>query len=134
MRLLNTETLELKQFEAAEIPVYAILSHTWENDEVTLQELREIHTPAVRAKRGYKKILAFCNEVAVTGIEWCWVDTCCIDKTDPVELSQAINSMFIWYRNAEICMAYLSEFYVWTQGDRWNHGDFRRCRWFTRGW
>ncbi|KAK4503487.1 hypothetical protein PRZ48_004402 [Zasmidium cellare] len=42
-------------------------------------------------------------------IKWAWVDTCCIDKASSSELSEAINSMWLWYRRAELCVAYLSD-------------------------
>jgi hypothetical protein len=31
-----------------------------------------------------------------------WIDSCCIDKTSSSELSEAINSMFNWYRNSQV--------------------------------
>jgi len=37
MRLINTGTLELQDFTLKAIPRYAILSHTWGEDEVTFQ-------------------------------------------------------------------------------------------------
>ena len=42
-------------------------------------------------------------------VQWVWVDTCCIDKRSSAELSEAINSMWKWYENAEYCMAYLAD-------------------------
>jgi hypothetical protein len=62
-----------------------------------------------------------------------WIDTCCIDKTSSAELSEAINSMFKWYGDAEICYAYLSD--VPGNGDidqQWK--EFANSRWFNRGW
>lgn len=55
-----------------------------------------------------------------------WVDTCCIDKSSSAELSEAINSMFAWYRNAKICYVFLAD----TSG-RESMGS---SRWFRRGW
>ncbi|RDW91549.1 hypothetical protein BP5796_02714 [Coleophoma crateriformis] len=66
-------------------------------------------------------------------IEWAWVDTCCIDKSSSAELSEAINSMFNWYRSAAVCIAYLGD----VPGDDDVAGEssaFRKSRWFTRGW
>ncbi|TRX93423.1 hypothetical protein FHL15_005698 [Xylaria flabelliformis] len=40
MRLLDTTTLKLKTFEGDEKPKYAILSHTWGDDEVLFKDLR----------------------------------------------------------------------------------------------
>ncbi|KAH7089729.1 vegetative incompatibility protein HET-E-1 [Paraphoma chrysanthemicola] len=91
-----------------------------------------------RQKKGYSK-LSFCGkQAAADGIEHFWVDTCSIDKSSSAELSEAINSMFKWYRNSERCYVYLTD--VATDaareaqsGSQWEH-DFRKSRWFTRGW
>jgi hypothetical protein len=67
-------------------------------------------------------------------------DTICIDKSNNNELSEAINSMFRWYRDAVKCYVYLSDVSQPALGvnDAFNHrtreSDFRKSRWFTRGW
>ena len=43
------------------------------------------------------------------GFEWCWIDTCCIDKRSIAELTKAINSMFRWYASSSECYVYLSD-------------------------
>jgi hypothetical protein len=58
------------------------------------------------------------------------VDTCCIDKTSSAELSEAINSMYQWYWNAELCFALLADF----DGTAGLEIALPKCRWFTRGW
>lgn len=61
------------------------------------------------------------------------MDTSCIDKASSTELSEAINSMFAWYRDAAVCYAYLAD--VLTSGDPRRPGSaFRYSRWFTHGW
>jgi hypothetical protein len=64
------------------------------------------------------------------------VDTCCIDKKSSAELSEAINSMFRWYKNAAVCYAYLSD--VRITGDKRDSLPqilgFEQSKWFTRGW
>lgn len=40
MRLLHAKTLEFEVFHDDEIPEYVILSHTWEDEEVSYQEMR----------------------------------------------------------------------------------------------
>lgn len=63
------------------------------------------------------------------GHEWIWIDTCCMNKKSSAELSEAINSMFQWYANAEECYTYLSD--VPSE----NHLEWsKRSRWFTRAW
>lgn len=92
------------------IPSYAILSHTWGDyeEEVTFNDLKDELTKS-KSKAGYTKI-QFCVEQAQReGLQYLWVDTCCIDKANHVELAEAINSMFCWYRNAAKCYVFLSE-------------------------
>src|SRR5690242_16317668 len=91
-----------------DVPSYTILSHTWDpdGDEVTFTELQ---TGQGRGKTGYKKI-QFCGEQArKAGVDHFWVDTCCINKENHVELSEAITSMFRWYHNAVKCYVFLSD-------------------------
>jgi hypothetical protein len=110
MRLLKYEEdgkLTITSFEDAILP-YAILSHTWGADaeEVTFADLAKGNG---KHKSGYKKI-RFCGEQAQQDrLQYFWVDTCCIDKTDKAELSLAIQSMFRWYQNAATCYVYLSD-------------------------
>src|SRR5256714_1572829 len=121
-----------------EIPPYAILSHTWvAGEEVVYEELKD---GAGKDKSGYHKI-RFCGEQARRdGLQYFWVDTCCIDKSNNNELSEAINSMFRWYRDAVKCYVYLSDVSqpALSVNDAFNHrtweSDFRKSRWFTRGW
>jgi len=123
MRLLNTHTLALSEFADDNVPRYAILSHTWADDEVTLREMQDGHTTD---KKGYYKIYACCSVARDRGFEHIWIDTCCIDKTSSAELSEAINSMFRWYQDAAVCLAFLA--------DVPTRVPFRESRWFTRGW
>jgi hypothetical protein len=95
MRLINTSTLEFKEFMGAVSEPYAILSHTWEDEEVSYQEMCS-KTPEVLRKRGYKKVEKICEIAKRDGHAYVWVDTCAIDKTSSTELSEAINSMFKW--------------------------------------
>ncbi|KAF1359906.1 HET-domain-containing protein, partial [Lizonia empirigonia] len=109
MRLINTKSLQLKEFLSDE-PPYAILLHTWaaDADEVTFQEFRK-RKKVTRAKPGYKKIQRAAEQARENGYEWLWVDTCCIDKRSRAELSEAINSMYRYYERSEICYALLSD-------------------------
>jgi ABC-type uncharacterized transport system substrate-binding protein len=54
---------------------YAILSHTWEFEEVTFEDLKN---GTGKNKADFKKI-QFCAEQAKChGYQYFWVDTCCI--------------------------------------------------------
>jgi hypothetical protein len=97
MRLINTETFVLEDFIGNNIPPYAILSHTWEEEEVTLQEFNSKSQEVMR-KRGYEKIWKSCEFARkYDNMKYAWVDTCCIDKTSSAELTEAIKPMFEWY-------------------------------------
>jgi hypothetical protein len=139
MRLLQiseTGQLSLTGFRDGNdrIPRYAILSHRWlaAEEEPTFKDLMN---GAGLGKTGYKKLL-FCGEQArKDGLQYFWVDTCCINKEDKAELSHAINSMFRWYRNAAKCYVYLSDVSTKNKvsGSTWEP-EFRVSKWFTRGW
>ncbi|TGO14098.1 hypothetical protein BTUL_0058g00230 [Botrytis tulipae] len=116
-------------------PEYAILSHTWgaETDELTFQDLLN---GTGQGKSGYRK-LQFCGEQAKRdGLQYFWVDTCCIDKSSSAELQEAINSMFRWYQNTTKCYVYLSDVStkICNQTSSSWQPTFRNSRWFTRGW
>ncbi|KAH6658642.1 hypothetical protein BKA67DRAFT_591492 [Truncatella angustata] len=123
---------------ADDVHPYAILSHTWGLDEVVFADLAK--TPGDwQHKPGFDKI-KFCAEQAQKhGLRHFWVDTCCIDKSNSIELQTAINSMFRWYRDAKRCYVYLpdvSKPAASGQHQRtvpWDEA-FRKSRWFTRGW
>ena len=93
-----------------------------------------------KSKSGYSKI-RFCGKQATKDdLQFFWVDTCCIDKSSSAELSEAINSMFQWYRKADKCYVYLSD--VSADGSVGRNLSskqtcqpaFQDCKWFTRGW
>ncbi|KAN0098906.1 HET domain containing protein, partial [Hyaloscypha variabilis] len=131
MRLLNTRTIQLHEFFDDHIPLYVILSHRWEGSEVTFQDLNGGRTN----KKGYEKILGCCAQAREHGYEFAWIDSCCIDKSSSAELSEAINSMFRWYQNAEMCYAYLSDvFRIDSRDDSRDLAEVSASMWFTRGW
>lgn len=111
MRLINSKSLEMEEFIGRGIPPfgygippYAILSHTWGKEEVTFQDMQGSEA---QNKAGFSKILSCCEQAKRDGLEWVWIDTCCIDKTSSTELSEAINSMFAWYEESAVCYAFL---------------------------
>ena len=129
-------TFSLITYIGCRIPCYAILSHTWEadNEEVTFQDLRN---ETGSSKAGYRKI-EFCAKQALEdGLQYFWIDSCCIDKSSSAELSEAINSMFRLYRTAARCYAYLSDVSAHenlSPSELSCESSFTRSRWFTRGW
>lgn len=137
MRLLksdNTGGFSLTNDLIEDIPRYAILSHTWrlDGDEVTFQDLQG---PSAESKAGYDKI-RFCGEQAKKdGLQYFWVDTCCINKSSSAELQEAIASMFEWYQKAVKCYVYLPDVSISRYGDDGTgQSAFQNSRWFKRGW
>jgi hypothetical protein len=141
MRLLERNSagqLSLtKDLIGDDIPQYAILSHTWGAEEVTFGDLID---GTGKSKAGYDKIRFCAQQAANDGLQYFWVDTCCIDKSSSAELQEAINSMFRWYQNAAKCYVYLSDVSIrkrkasdWSSDYTWESA-FRSSRWFTRGW
>jgi hypothetical protein len=152
MRLINIRTRELKEFFSETIQQrsikYAILSHTWGDDEISYAEWAFIlenpdseKAERLKQKQGFKKIEGFLQHVRELSdhmgeeldLEYAWVDTVGINKESSAELTEAINSMYVWYRRSHICYAYLSDV---RGGDKIKNesSDFQQSRWFTRGW
>lgn len=129
MRLINTSTRKVEEFWR-NVPKYAILSHTWDEKEITLQEMQQL---APEKLPGYEKIDRCCKVVAKEGFEYVWIDTCCIDKHSSSELSEAINSMYQWYKEAQVCITYLSDVLSADNPSRLL-SSFKTCKWFKRGW
>lgn len=130
MWLLNTTTLELREFIGA-VPRYAILSHTWGQDEVSFKDMRK-NQQRIKGESGFIKIRQCCLQASKENFDWVWVDSCCIDKRSSAELSEAINGMFKWSDGAEVCYAYLED--VPPQAGQMPLETLSKSRWFSRGW
>ncbi|KAH7923620.1 HET-domain-containing protein, partial [Leucogyrophana mollusca] len=105
---------------------YAIFSHRWlRTAEPTFQDVT-VSKGRLAGGAGYAKLKEFCKKAKEFGCDFVWSDTCCIDKTSSAELDEAIRSMFRWYRNAYICIAFLA--------DSSTIADFDKEAWFRRGW
>jgi hypothetical protein len=181
MRLLNVETMKMEEFFDEMVPPYAILSHRWSGEEVSLQEWHRVEAledkifsitrdPAfgrarhpndylhdslqkkygrfatekgmIASKSGYSKILSCCKLVRRQSLyvetqnhpcRYVWIDTCCIDKTNNAELSEAINSMFRWYQKSVVCLVHLADVHT-NLAQKEMEDEFRNSTWFRRGW
>jgi hypothetical protein len=138
MRLLKAETIELVQFLPNQIPPYAILSHTWSSDPDEEVLFSDIGKEEAKQKAAYQqKVAPACKKALKRGLDYVWIDTCCIDKTSSAELQEAVNSMFKWYLHSSICFAYLED--VPSEIDESTDSEIgddliSKSRWFTRGW
>jgi ankyrin repeat protein len=133
MRLIDVEKKKLEEFIGDSIPPYAILSHTWgaDEDEILYQDIEQGNVN--KSGPQLVKFEACCKQALQDGLRYAWIDTCCIPRSDFTELSEAINSMFRWYKNAAICYAYLADVPAGVDCSDPN-SNFFTSRWFTRGW
>jgi hypothetical protein len=152
MRVLNTTTFELhsREQEFFKSQGYAILSHRWVGAEITFDTLPQ-HIPELRrtearylASPQLSKIRGACEMARQLGFAWMWIDNCCINKASATEESESINSMYKWYRDAQICITYLSDVKLDAAPGMLNQNPsteiFRKINsdqpseWFFRGW
>ncbi|KAF6807040.1 het domain protein [Colletotrichum sojae] len=120
MWLINTKTLEME--EQPLLPnKYAILSHTWERTgEVTFRDMQDFSRASEKA--GFQKIQKTCEIAGAAGL------------SSSAELTESINCMLEWYREARICCAYLSDLQPREHNPEATVEKLNACRWFTRGW
>ena len=109
-------------------PPYAILSHTWGKHEHSFQDFERGWRNA-ESNSGTKKIKHTCEKTRADGLDYVWIDTCCINKSSSAELSEAINSMYQWYQKAQVCYVYLVD----VKKEHFAQ-QFPGSCWFTRGW
>ncbi|KAI0854285.1 heterokaryon incompatibility protein-domain-containing protein [Daldinia vernicosa] len=146
MWLLNTEKLTLEYFNEAQVKglPYAILSHTWGSDEILFHELRG-DQKALQGRAGWAKLDRFCNTALTHGLRYAWMDTCCIDKRNSADVSEAINSSYKYYYDSAVCFIHLEDVYKYADGASNSLGRaevtrdqllarLRTTRWATRGW
>lgn len=134
IRLLNVDTLQLAEFADLNTPDYAILSHRWtQGQELKLDDLKKSPSESTnlfgRKRAGALKLKGACIVTRRHGLQWIWIDSSCIDKSNNSELSEAINSMYSWYKHAKVCLTYLSDV-VLSDPDE----TFENSKWFDRCW
>jgi hypothetical protein len=145
MRLLHSRTLSFHDFEGSNTPKYAILSHRWEEGEVSYQDMLSL-LRRLSSKAGFTKIQQCCSQAVKDELNYVWIDTCCIDKTSSAELSEAINSMYRWYKNSAVCYVYLSDVHpeitytisnptvIAIHKNARIRAQIEKSKWWTRGW
>ena len=90
MRLIHAASLQLERFDDdAKVPPYAILSHTWGGQEISLQQFEDAYKgdenkrSQVKRMLGYAKIVRACEQALRDGYGYAWVDTCQTQPTTP---------------------------------------------------
>ncbi|KAI0378113.1 HET-domain-containing protein [Hypomontagnella monticulosa] len=146
MWLLNTETHVLEEFSEAQVSSrsYAILSHVWGSEEISFKDF-EGNQAGLRSRRGWGKIVRFCDTARKHGLSHAWIDTCCIDKRNSADLTEAINSMYRYYYSAAACFIYLEDVHPSVKQEADSLSSLaaaraqlleavRATRWISRGW
>ncbi|KAG2339145.1 hypothetical protein BDR05DRAFT_968226, partial [Suillus weaverae] len=105
------------------------LSHRWEGKEPLLNDIQDKVVDELNPVGGIVKLQSFCKTAHAAGYLWGWIDTCCIDQTNNVELQKSLNSMFVWYRTSALTMVYLSDVPPSSKP-----GALARSAWNRRGW
>lgn len=146
MWLINTKTFVLEYFVDPPSGLYAILSHTWTDNELSFHEFKDVDRAS--SHPGWQKIESTCRLAKEHGLKFAWVDTCCIDKSSSAELTEGINSMFRWYQEAAVCYVFLFDMpSISGNAETFEIGEggfkspdpkfldaFESSRWLTRGW
>jgi hypothetical protein len=108
---------------------YAMLSHTWGENEPLLHDIQDNDVYKLKAADGLVKLQSFCKLARHLGYHWAWVDTCCINQNNHVELQKSLNSMFAWYRRSALTVVYLSDVLPSSKS-----GALAKSVWNSRGW
>ncbi|KAG6332358.1 hypothetical protein ID866_6730 [Astraeus odoratus] len=123
-------SLNHMQASIADYFKYAILSHRWGSNEPLLQDiLGHGSIYDMSFTDGLAKLIMFCCTASHHGYSWTWSDTCCIDKTNSVELQEAIGSMFSWYQQSALTIVYLADISACSSLQALSSSV-----WFRRGW
>jgi hypothetical protein len=131
-----------RRLEDLERRFQAVLDRYEATDKAVSQEATKASTwlsgepepglPPWHAKKGSEKVFGCCKETIKLGFSYAWIDTCCIDKSSSSELSESINSMFAWYKEAQICIAFLND--MESDDSDTLRAQFQSSNWFNRGW
>jgi len=107
---------------------YVMLSHRWGENEPLLHDIQDKVVYKLNAA-SVMKLQSFCKLARHAGYQWAWVDTCCIDQNNHVELQKSLNSTFVWFRHSALTIVYLSDVPPSAK-----YGALAKSEWNTRGW
>ncbi|KAG1726887.1 uncharacterized protein EDB91DRAFT_1350447 [Suillus paluster] len=107
----------------------AMLSHRWEGTEPLLHDIKDKVIYELKPDGGLAKLQPFCAIARKAEYHWAWMDSCCIDQTNNVEVQTSLDSMFTWYHHSELTVVYLSDVPPSSTS-----GALAKSAWNTRGW
>ncbi|KAG2360817.1 hypothetical protein BDR07DRAFT_1608317 [Suillus spraguei] len=99
-----------------------------EGKEPLLQNIQDKVIDELKTVGGITKLQYFCKTARAAGYHWGWIDSCCIDQANNIEL-QKLNFMFTWYRTSALTMVYLSDVPPSSKP-----GALAKSAWNMRGW
>lgn len=116
--------------EVSHLASYSILSHRWMAHELSMDDVKAIHSgdyrPTAEKEPAYAKITTFFAKSREYNCFYAWFDSGCIDQKNNAELTESIPAMYKWYQNANVCIVRLAGAVV---GSNISDDD-----WFQRGW
>ncbi|KAG1726863.1 uncharacterized protein EDB91DRAFT_1350428 [Suillus paluster] len=106
-----------------------MLSHRWEGTEPLLHDIKDKVVYEMTGAGSLVKLQSFCKIARKAEYHWAWVDSCCIDQHNNVEVQKSLNSMFGWYHDSALTAVYLSDV-----SPSSSSGALAKSAWNTRGW
>jgi hypothetical protein len=109
---------------------------SWGHDEEEIL-LADVGTTSIQDQKppAWKKIRQACQTALKNGLDYVWVDTCCINKDSSAELEESINAMFTSYEQSALCLAYLADLQGPLDSEPGKQEEqLQGCRWMKRGW
>jgi hypothetical protein len=83
MRLINVQDehrMFFEEFNEPKIPEYTILSHTWEDEEISYVDACAVFSRygdfGVYLKAGFQKLKRFATVARKLGVDYIWMDAC----------------------------------------------------------
>ncbi|OJT04037.1 Vegetative incompatibility protein HET-E-1 [Trametes pubescens] len=130
---------------------YAYLSHFWGPDEATYQDVQRIQAGAVVTDSSLPyddsgvvvaspifsllpdKIRFACQVARESGYRLLWIDACCLDRSNRLEMAESVHLTYELVKRANVCYVYLAD--VPDEEDpSAKYSYFRTSRWHTRCW
>ena len=109
---------------------YVMLSHRWQPNEPTFQQVEKMSIYKLPASPAYSKLQSFCKLVCTLRFQWAWSDTCCVNQLDRGVQQESLVAMFRWYRGASLTVVHL----LGVLSESQEFDLLWRSVWNTRGW
>ncbi|KAG2345354.1 hypothetical protein BDR05DRAFT_133832 [Suillus weaverae] len=131
LAIMQHGDLRIERIEEVVVQYFrcAMLSHRWEASEPLFRDIQNKVVYNLNPVGGIAKLQFFCKTARDAGCRWAWMDSCCIDQNNPVELQESVNSMFVWYRHSALTIIYLADVTPSSKS-----GALAKSAWITRGW